>query len=310
MPDPVHDLHYVIVKIEFKGNRRLFYRNDMEYPIQKGDFLVVETDKGEDMGRVTSLLSVNDSCVSCYPLSRYAILRKAGEADWKQYHENQENETKTFNLCLEKIRNLNLFMKLMDVEYQLDRKKVTFYYTADERVDFRELVRQLASVLRTRIEMRQIGVRDETKRLGGLGSCGFPLCCATFIEDFEPVSTQNAKDQNLPMNPLKLSGLCGKLKCCLRYEHPYYIEELKKYPQSGTPVFSDGRRGFVVKSDIITGLVTCEFEQQVREEIPLEHIENLILQAKEKGISGEYPETIPETEPVDEEELKAIEDNS
>jgi cell fate regulator YaaT (PSP1 superfamily) len=310
MPDPVHDLQYVIVKIEFKGNRRLFYKNDMEYPIHKGDYLVVETDKGEDMGRATSLISVRDYCTSCYPVSQYAILRKAGESDWKQYRENQENETKTFDICLEKIRNLNLSMKLMDVEYQLDRKKVTFYYTADERVDFRELVRQLASVLRTRIEMRQIGVRDETKRMGGLGSCGFPLCCATFIEEFEPVSTQNAKDQNLPMNPLKLSGLCGKLKCCLRYEHPYYLEELKKYPKPGTPVCMNTRKGFVVKSDIITRLVTCEFDQQVREEIPLENIDDLVRQAKEAGISGEYPERFSDEGPVDEDELKAIEDNT
>ncbi|HAE87089.1 TPA: hypothetical protein DCG86_03595 [Candidatus Marinimicrobia bacterium] len=309
MPDPVHDYQYMIIKIEFKGNRRLFFKNDMEYPIHKGDYLVVETDKGEDMGRVTALIPIREGCTGCYPVSQYEILRKADDLDWKQYRENQKSEEKTFKLCLDKVKDLRLSMKLMDVEYQLDRKKVTFYYTAEERVDFRELVRQLASVLRTRIEMRQIGVRDETKRLGGLGPCGFPLCCATFMEDFEPVSTQNAKDQNLPMNPLKLSGLCGKLKCCLRYEHPYYIEELKKYPKPGTPVFMNNKKGYVVKSDIIARMVTCAFEQDVREEIPIENVENLVKQALEAGLSGEYPDYLTEG-PVDENELKAIEDNS
>lgn len=308
MPDPVHK-NVEIIKMEFKGHRRHFYNNNMEYPVRVGDYLVVETDKGEDMGRVTSVIALSKDCQSCFPVSAYIILRKAGEADWNQFRDNQDNERKTFTLCQGKINDLNLSMKLMDVEYQLDKKKITFFYTADERVDFRELVRQLASVLRTRIEMRQIGVRDETKRLGGLGSCGFPLCCATFIEDFEPVSTQNAKDQNLPMNPLKLSGLCGKLKCCLRYEHPVYIEELTKYPKPGTPLVRNNHKGIVIKVDIISGLITCDFENDTREEIFLDEIKPMIEKAREAGLTEEQPEFVTDL-PVDENELKAIEDNS
>ncbi|MDD3806445.1 MAG: regulatory iron-sulfur-containing complex subunit RicT [Candidatus Marinimicrobia bacterium] len=309
MPDCIPETPPTLIKIEFKGNRRLFYKNDMEYPIQKGDYLVVETEKGEDMGQVTSIISLNETCTSYMPISNYAILRKADETDWTSYRENQMKEEKAFKLCLEKIKELALSMKLMDVEYQLDGKKITFYYTADERVDFRELVRQLAAVLRTRIEMRQIGVRDETKRFGGLGSCGFPLCCATFIEDFDPVTTQNAKDQNLPMNPLKLSGLCGKLKCCLRFEYTSYLEELKKYPKLGNPVFRNGKKVYVVKVDIMSRLVSCIFDDDIREEIPLEEIEDLIEQALEAGLTDEVANVFSEG-PVDEDELKAIEDNS
>jgi cell fate regulator YaaT (PSP1 superfamily) len=307
MPDPVHK-HVEVIKMEFKGHRRHFYKNDMEYPVNVGDYLVVETDKGEDMGQVTSVIPLSNDCQSCFPVSNYAILRKAGETDISLYQENQASENKTFSICQAKINDLNLSMKLMDVEYQLDKKKITFFYTAEERVDFRELVRQLASVLRTRIEMRQIGVRDETKRLGGLGSCGFPLCCATFIEDFEPVSTQNAKDQNLPMNPLKLSGLCGKLKCCLRYEHPVYLEELKKYPKPGTPIVRNSHKGIVIKADIISGLITCDFENDTREEILLDEIGPMIEKAREAGLTEEKPEIVSELS-VDENELKAIEDN-
>jgi len=308
MPDLLHK-NFEIIKMEFKGHRRHFYKNDREYPVLIGDYLVVETDKGEDMGRVTSVISLSDDCQSCLPVSGNTILRKAGDADWNQFRDNQDNEKMTYSMCQEKIRDLNLSMKLMDVEYQLDKKKITFFYTADERVDFRELVRQLASVLRTRIEMRQIGVRDETKRLGGLGSCGFPLCCATFIEDFEPVSTQNAKDQNLPMNPLKLSGLCGKLKCCLRYEHPVYIAELKKYPNPGTPLVHNNHKGIVIKADIISELITCDFDNDTREEISLDDIKPYIEKAREAGLTAEQPEIVPDL-PVDENELKAIEDNS
>ena len=271
-----------IIKIEFKGNRRSFFQNEMEYPISKNDYLVVLTDKGEDMGRVTAVLE--ELCTGCSAVSDFKISRKASELDWRNYNENKNKDKEAFESCLSMVKELGLNMKLMDVEYQLDRKKVTFFYTADERVDFRELVRQLAGIFRTRIEMRQIGVRDEAKRLCTIGTCGLPLCCSEFMESFEPVNTQYAKDQSLPMNPAKLSGQCGKLKCCLRFEHPYYKETLDKFPAIGEPIFYDDKKGFIEKINVIHQTAVCKMEGNNFEEFSKDKAFDLVKIAKKKGM--------------------------
>jgi len=270
-----------LIKLKFKGNRREYYYNPMQFPIQAGDCLVVETDKGEDFGIVVATAKDYQPKT---PPPPYQILRKANDRDMQTLRQNRTDEDDILSQSREKIRELNLQMKLMDVEYQLDRKKLSFYYTADERVDFRELVRVLAGMFRTRIEMRQIGVRDETKRLNGVGACGMPLCCSTFLESFEPVSTQTAKDQNLPMNPLKLSGQCSKLKCCLLYEHGFYMEELHKYPPVGEPLLKNQRKGYIQKIDIFTQTVTCDFEDDTREVIPVSEIRDYLSAAQSQGL--------------------------
>jgi cell fate regulator YaaT (PSP1 superfamily) len=253
----------------------------LHFPIQVGDYLIVETDKGLDMGKVSSVSEHFQPRVS---ISNYVIIRKAEDKDIQVLEKNREEEADILAQSKAKIREIGLEMKLMDVEYQLDRKKLSFYYTAEERVDFRELVRVLAGMFRTRIEMRQIGVRDETKRLCGIGSCGLPLCCGAFLESFDPVSTQIAKDQSLPMNPLKLSGQCGKLKCCLLYEHGFYLDELKRYPPVGEPILKDQRKGYIQKIDIFTRTVTCDFEDDTREFLQLEEINDYLLAAQKMGL--------------------------
>lgn len=253
----------------------------MDFPIQRGDFLIVETDKGVDMGEVSAITENFQPKIS---VSQFEIIRKADSKDHDILARNREEENRILAESKEKIRQIGLVMKLMDVEYQLDKKKLSFYYTAEERVDFRELVRTLAGLFRTRIEMRQIGVRDETKRLCGVGSCGLPLCCGAFLENFDPVSTQVAKDQSLPMNPIKLSGQCGKLKCCLLYEHGFYVEELKKFPPVGEPLIKDNRKGYIQKIDVFTGIATCDFVDDTREFIPLEELKSYLSEAQKKGL--------------------------
>jgi cell fate regulator YaaT (PSP1 superfamily) len=279
-----------LIKIEFKGHRRHYYANVMEYPIVAGDWLIVQTEKGEDIGRVTA---VTDKCPDCTAPTNFHIVRKALAEDMEKFYENRQKESEAQSICLEKIGQLGLDMKLMDVEYQLDRKKITFYYTADERVDFRELVRLLAAVFRTRIEMRQIGVRDEAKRLTGFGTCGLPLCCGLFLEQFEPVNTQSAKDQNLPMNPSKLSGQCGKLKCCLRYELPFYQEEIKRYPQVGNAVHHQNLSGFVEKNDVISGKVICAMENETHIDLLLDEALQARKEAVKRGLKDlRYMKTV------------------
>ena len=225
-----------IVFVEFKGSRRgkfIYDPVEDEELIQRGEQVIVETaDDGEDVGTVTH---VCHDCENVTP-ETLEVIRKLTPADFAHLIDNQEKEDEAWGVCEERVEALGLEMKLTDIEFQFDRKKVTFYYTADHRVDFRQLVRDLAAVYRTRIEMRQIGARDEAKRYDGMGLCGHRICCSSFIDDFDPVNTQLAKDQGLPMNPSKLTGLCGKLKCCLRYEHKYYQENLDRFPKVGDAI--------------------------------------------------------------------------
>ncbi|MBS1271093.1 MAG: hypothetical protein MAGBODY4_00222 [Candidatus Marinimicrobia bacterium] len=243
------------VFVEFQGSRRGSYSytpSEGKEPIERGDQVVVETDEGgEDSGIVTH------ECPHCEngvdPDTK--VIRKLSPADYAHLIDNQEKEDEAWDVCQERIDELGLDMKLTDIEFQFDRKKVTFYYTADERVDFRQLVRDLAAIYRTRIEMRQIGVRDEAKRHDGMGVCGHRICCSSFMDDFEPVNTQLAKEQGLPLNPSKLTGLCGKLKCCLRYEYSYYEEKMGDFPDVGEVFDLPEGRARVNHLDIFNDIV-------------------------------------------------------
>jgi len=243
------------VFVEFKGSRRERFRNrpeDEEDLLERGDQVIVETeDGGKDHGVVTHI------CPECEHAAGHDrfVVRKFSPADYAHLIDNQEKEEEGWRICQERVDALNLEMKLTDVEFRFDRKRITFYYTADERVDFRQLVRDLAAVYRTRIEMRQIGVRDEAKRHGGIGVCGNRICCSSFMDDFEPVNTQLAKEQGLPLNPSKLTGLCGKLKCCLRYEHEYYEEKRDQFPAVGAVIKLPEGAAKVTSVDIFNDIV-------------------------------------------------------
>lgn len=212
----------VVVGIRFKKACKIYYFDPAESGVSKGDHAIVETARGVEYGEVVIGPREVDESSIVPPLK--PVMRKATAEDDLRLAENKIREKEAFNICLRKIKNHDLPMRLIDVEFTFDVNKIIFYFTADGRIDFRELVKDLASVFRTRIELRQIGVRDEAKMLGGIGSCGRPLCCATFLGDFEPVSIRMAKDQNLSLNPTKISGICGRLMCCLKYENHMYCK--------------------------------------------------------------------------------------
>ena len=211
-----------VVGIRFKKACKIYYFDPAESGVAKGDHAIVETARGVEYGEVVIGPREVDESSIVPPLK--PVMRKATAEDDLKLAENKIREKEAFNICLRKIKNHDLPMRLIDVEFTFDVNKIIFYFTADGRIDFRELVKDLASVFRTRIELRQIGVRDEAKMLGGIGSCGRPLCCATFLGDFERVSIRMAKDQNLSLNPTKISGICGRLMCCLKYENHMYCK--------------------------------------------------------------------------------------
>ena len=212
-----------VVGIRFKKAGKIYYFDPVDSGVVKGDHAIVETARGIEYGEVvTGVKTVTEEDVVT-PLK--PVIRKATEADAAKVVTNHGKEKEAFAICQEKIKKHGLEMNLVDVEYTFDISKIIFYFTADGRIDFRELVKDLAAVFRTRIELRQIGVRDEAKMLGGIGCCGRPLCCATFLGDFEPVSIRMAKDQNLSLNPTKISGICGRLLCCLKYENHLYCKQ-------------------------------------------------------------------------------------
>ena len=270
----MNDNNNPLIKVKFKGSRREYFRNSMEFPIKENDRMVVEVERGEDIGKV--LAENPGKKPHSDDESIFPILRKATNNDLIRNSENRIKEKPSFKFCKRKIKELNLPMRLVDVEYRLDRKKITFYFTAEDRIDFRELVKILAAEYKTRIEMRQISTREELKRTGGIGHCGKPLCCTDWLDDFEPISTQLVKEQNLPMNPSKISGCCGKLKCCFRYEHDTYSEFLKNYPAYGSRVQHEDKTGTIEKIDIFQKTVTIKFDEDQLEEFHLQDFDNKI----------------------------------
>ncbi|MCQ2507548.1 MAG: stage 0 sporulation family protein [Dorea sp.] len=258
-----------VVGVRFRPNGKIYFFAPGEYEIVTGNKVIVETARGVEFGTViTGPKDVEDDKITP-PLK--PVIRIATADDIKKEEKNKEKEKEAFAICLEKIKKHGLEMKLIDAEYTFDNNKVLFYFTADGRIDFRELVKDLASVFRTRIELRQIGVRDETKIRGGIGICGRPLCCHTYLSEFAPVSIKMAKEQNLSLNPTKISGVCGRLMCCLTNEEETYEELNKHLPGVGDHVTTvEGLKGEVhsvnVLRQLVKVVVTLENdEKEIRE---------------------------------------------
>ncbi len=240
-----------VIGVRFKEVGKVYYFDPDGQQLKKGDRVIVETVRGIECGEVAMDNREIDDEQIVKPLKK--LIRIADENDIEQFRANKAKEKDAFTICQQKIANHNLDMKLVDVEYTFDGGKVLFYFTADGRVDFRELVKDLAGVFKTRIELRQIGVRDESKMLGGLGICGRPFCCSSFLGEFQPVSIKMAKEQGLSLNPTKISGACGRLMCCLKYEQNAYEHLLKITPKPGAIVETDEGAGTVVDFSLLTG---------------------------------------------------------
>ena len=246
-----------LVEVIFKGNRRAIYRSALDASLVHGMYVIVEADKGEDLGKVGQ--TGEELRARRKGKQRKQVVRLATERELARWRQLRLREDEAFKDFQQRVARRVMPMKPVDAEYQLDGKKVCFYFTADHRVDFRELVRELAGVYRTRIELRQIGVRDEARRLGGVGACGRELCCSTFLCEFEPITSQMARDQNLSLNPSKLSGLCGRLKCCLRFEHTFYQRAHDRFPKLGSRFVVGEREGCVNKVDFFRDTFTLRF---------------------------------------------------
>lgn len=253
---------YDVVGVRFKKAGKIYYFDPGDLSIQKDEYVIVETVRGVEYGRVvTPRKQVGDKDV-VLPLKK--VVRIADPKDRLIVEENKAAAKEAYDVCSDKVNEHQLDMKLVDVEYTFDRNKVIFYFTADGRVDFRELVKDLAAIFRTRIELRQIGVRDEAKMLGGIGPCGRMLCCSTFLGDFDPVSIKMAKDQNLSLNPTKISGLCGRLMCCLKYENDEYELAKEQLPDLGEMIMTPLGTGKVVGLNILGRVLQVDVAGQER----------------------------------------------
>jgi cell fate regulator YaaT (PSP1 superfamily) len=248
-----------VIGVRFKNVGKVYYFDPDGTALKKGDKVIVETTRGVECGEVAmENREISDENI-VQPLKK--LIRAATKDDLKKLAENHLREKSAFHICCKKIADHKLEMKLVDVEYTFDNSKILFYFTADGRVDFRELVKDLASVFRTRIELRQIGVRDEAKMLGGLGICGRPFCCATFLGGFQPVSIKMAKEQGLSLNPVKISGTCGRLMCCLKYEQEAYSDLLRTTPKVNAVVSTPEGRGTVISQNLLTGILQIRLDK-------------------------------------------------
>lgn len=250
---------YKVVGVRFKKAGKIYYFDPGEQTISVDSYVIVETIRGIEFGKVVIANKRVDEEDVVLPLKK--VLRLATEEDKLTVVKNQEQAKEAFRTGVEKIISHNLEMNLVDVDYTLDRNKIIFYFTAEGRVDFRNLVKDLAAIFKTRIELRQIGVRDEAKMLGGIGPCGRMLCCSTFLGDFEPVSIKMAKDQNLSLNPAKISGLCGRLMCCLKYENDEYEEAKRELPDLGESIHTPYGFGKVVGLNILEKLIQIDIPE-------------------------------------------------
>lgn len=285
-----------VIGVRFRKTGKIYYFAPENLPIEKGQYVIVETARGVEYGLVVlGIREIEDEKIT-QPLK--SVIRIATEEDDKIEAENKEKEKKAFEVCFEKIGKHNLNMKLIDTEYTFDNNKLLFYFTADGRIDFRELVKDLAAVFKTRIELRQIGVRDETKVVGGYSICGRPLCCHTYLAEFIPVSIKMAKEQNLSLNPTKISGVCGRLMCCLKNEEDTYEELNSRLPLVGDIVkTTDGLRGEVSSVSVLRQLVKVIVEVNDEKEIREYKVEELKFKRKHKR----------ESLRINDEELKALE---
>lgn len=249
-----------VVGARFKDVGKIYYFAPNNIKFEVGDHVIVETIRGVECGIIAIANRMIEDSELKSPLK--PVIRLATEKDLLQVEANHKKEKDAFGICEEKIAKHNLGMKLVDVEYTFDGNKILFYFTADGRVDFRELVKDLASVFKTRIELRQIGVRDEAKMLGGIGICGRPFCCNTFLGEFQPVSIKMAKEQGLSLNPSKISGTCGRLMCCLKYEQNVYDELLASTPAQGSYVSTSDGKGYVTEVNLFKGSVKVLLDSQ------------------------------------------------
>lgn len=275
-----------IVGIKFKDGGKVYYFDPAGNKLELGSKAVVETARGVELGEVAiaNKMTADENVVS--PLK--PVLRVATEQDIKRAEDNEKKEKEAFKVCQEKIEKHNLDMKLVEVEYTFDQNKILFYFTADGRVDFRDLVKDLASVFRTRIELRQIGVRDEAKMLGGLGICGRKLCCASHLGGFEPVSIKMAKEQSLSLNPTKISGTCSRLMCCLKYEQEAYEDLLKNTPNVGSLVSTKDGKGRVVEVNLLRGMLKVHYDKDAEGVSHLMHVDEVtVLKSAEVRVNPE-----------------------
>ncbi|MBD7912670.1 MULTISPECIES: stage 0 sporulation family protein [Clostridium] len=293
-----------VVGVRFKKAGKVYYFSPGSLKIHKGDYVVVETARGIEFGEcVIGIKSIEEEDVIA-PLKN--VLRVADNKDIEKHKENKSKEEDALNICLKKVGEHGLDMKLVDVEYTFDNNKVIFYFTADGRVDFRELVKDLATIFKTRIELRQIGVRDEAKMIGGLGPCGRSMCCSSFLGDFASVSIKMAKEQNLSLNPTKISGICGRLMCCLNYEQSTYESIRKSLPKVGSIVETEEGNGEVVSNSTVKESVRVKIrvgDEEVLKDFKISTI---------KLITGNYEDSVDEKdiklEIESEEDKKLIKD--
>ena len=282
LPDAVQNVpeqpeEVEIVGVRFKDAGKVYYFAPGDAVVQEGDCVIVETARGIEYGFVASGNQMVPATKIVPPLR--PLVRIATDADRERYETNKKLESEAFAICQQKIRDHGLDMKLIEAEYTFDNSKLLFYFSAEVRVDFRELVKDLASVFRTRIELRQIGIRDEAKMLGGLGVCGRPFCCATFLSDFMQVSIKMAKEQNLSLNSSKISGTCGRLMCCLRYEHETYEEEIRRTPPVDSVVKTPDGIGTVCETSPLTGYIKVRFGGS-SDSIKAYHRDDVVVQKK------------------------------
>ncbi len=255
-----------VIGVRFKEVGKIYYFDPNGEQLNTGNTVIVETARGVECGKVAlANKNISDDEI-VHPLK--PLIRKANENDLSHIEENKKREKEAFKVCEKKIAEHNLDMNLVDVEYTFDNNKILFYFTADGRVDFRNLVKDLASVFRTRIELRQIGVRDEAKMLGGLGVCGRPFCCHSYMGDFQPVSIKMAKEQGLSLSPVKISGTCGRLMCCLKYEQEAYSDLLKHTPKVGAIVKTPEGKGLVTDNNLISGTLKVKLDSSPEDAAP------------------------------------------
>lgn len=286
---PANQKPFLCVEVRFKNGRKEFYRNTNDLPLHIGDTVAVESSPGHDIGIVTLTgelvrMQMRKKKVRTPEDELPVVYRKATEKDVEVWREAQEREVGSMYKSRELAQRLGLKMKISDVEYQGDNGKATFYYTADDRVDFRQLIKDMASEFRVRIEMRQIGARQESARLGGIGSCGRELCCSTWLTDFRSVNTSAARYQQLSLNPQKLAGQCGKLKCCLNYELDTYLDALKDFPDTNRVLKTEKGEAFFQKMDIFKRLMWYSYRERPDRfiELPVDEV-NTIIRENEKG---------------------------
>ncbi|SHK08818.1 Cell fate regulator YaaT, PSP1 superfamily (controls sporulation, competence, biofilm development) [Anaerobranca californiensis DSM 14826] len=285
----MEQVQYKVVGVRFKRAGKIYYFDPDQWDIVKGNYVIVETARGLEYGEVVVGPKTVEESEVVLPLKK--VIRIATESDAEQVKENKIKEKEAFEICQQKIEKHGLEMKLVDVEYTFDASKIIFYFTAEGRIDFRELVKDLAAVFRTRIELRQIGIRDEAKMLGGIGCCGRSLCCSTFLGEFEPVSIKMAKIQNLSLNPTKISGICGRLMCCLRYENDHYEEARRHMPEVGTEVETEVGKGKITEVNPLKGTVKVEiFDSKILVDFPPCKVRVLSLNTDKEELEEETEE--------------------